>query len=576
MRERVASWRKEMFGCAVVRRAVVLIAAPLLLVVPARAQSQADVVVEKFAREPDHAQVKNKEATRKADEAKAKKDAERKAAQAEKALKIRKDAEAQRAKAIERLKAEETGAIEEKEMLSRARQEAEEDQATAEIRRLIEQAEAARIRAEDMLAQEDEQTRVKTAQPARTTEQEKQGLNDAAERRARKTEAELAKVAESPQQTALRLAENRNRLSKLARVRQLRGARLAAQTRRVAQEAEVARTRADAEAHVARLRAAENRDRIKQLARVRRLREGRLASQQQAQRVAQDEAHRHRLEQEATAAARVRAAEEAQVAALQQAQRLAQEEAQRQRLAQEVAAVERVRAAEETRLAAPISRDEAESRTAAAAKELSLRTAEAQPPASTVASPNAPIEPPASALLMGRAGLGGDPDRRVAVLMIMTPGAYGIRRGANIADPVLCAIDGCYVSAGADRAAIFMPRRRALGVGNTLGGRAGACRQSLSCVFRGVELDFPGALQPVDLHILKHDRRRPQMITDDSDCRLVAGRLACNRGIYAEDYALWIVPEWLATTAGPEVMERALREGLSVSRSAEVSPRSMR
>lgn len=182
---------------------------------------------------------------------------------------------------------------------------------------------------------------------------------------------------------------------------------------------------------------------------------------------------------------------------------------------------------------------------------------------------------PASAPLMARDGLGGDPDRRVAVLMIMAPGTYGIRRGANIADPVLCAVDGCYVSAGANTAALFVSRRRALGIGNTLGRRAGACRQSLSCVFRAVELDFPAALQPVDLHILKHDRREPQTITDDSDCRLAAGRLACNRGIYAEDYVMWIVPEWLATTAGPEVIERALRDGLRASRSAEVSPPSV-
>lgn len=160
--------------------------------------------------------------------------------------------------------------------------------------------------------------------------------------------------------------------------------------------------------------------------------------------------------------------------------------------------------------------------------------------------------------------------------MIMAPGTYGIRRGANIADPVLCTNDGCYVSIGADRAAIFMPRRKALGVGNTLGGRAGACRQSLACVFRDVALEYPAVLQPVDLHILKHDRRRPQRILADSDCRLAAGRLTCSRGVYAEDYVLWIVPERLADAAGPETLERALRDGLSASRSADASPLPMR
>lgn len=175
-----------------------------------------------------------------------------------------------------------------------------------------------------------------------------------------------------------------------------------------------------------------------------------------------------------------------------------------------------------------------------------------------------------------RAQFGAEPDWRITVLMIMAPGTYGIRRGASVADPVLCTTDGCYVSNGADNPARFMPRRRALGVGNTLGARAGACRQSLRCVFRDLAFEYPALLQPVDLHILKHDRRRPQRVITDSDCRLAAGRLTCSRGIYAEDYALWIVPERLAAMAGPEALEWALRDGLSYSHSADASPRPMR
>ena len=56
------------------------------------------------------------------------------------------------------------------------------------------------------------------------------------------------------------------------------------------------------------------------------------------------------------------------------------------------------------------------------------------------------------------AQFGAEPDWRVTVLMIMAPGTYGIRRGASIADPVLCTTDGCYVSIGADIAARFMPQ----------------------------------------------------------------------------------------------------------------------
>ena len=76
-----------MFGGAGVRRAVVLIAAALLFVVPARARSEADQMVEKFAGEADRAQARKAEAARKAaDEARAKKEADRKAAHAKRVL----------------------------------------------------------------------------------------------------------------------------------------------------------------------------------------------------------------------------------------------------------------------------------------------------------------------------------------------------------------------------------------------------------------------------------------------------------------------------------------------------------
>jgi hypothetical protein len=161
---------------------------------------------------------------------------------------------------------------------------------------------------------------------------------------------------------------------------------------------------------------------------------------------------------------------------------------------------------------------------------------------------------------------------RFTVLLIMAPGNYGIRRnGPKVADPILCAPDGCYVSEGADRPANFLPVRKALGFGNTFGARAGACRQRLGCVFRGVDLgDLRGYLQPVDLHILRHDRRRPQTITGDSACRTDVGSLICSRGIQAEDYAMWILPERLADAVGPSALEQALAEGLNGPRTGGI------
>ncbi len=161
---------------------------------------------------------------------------------------------------------------------------------------------------------------------------------------------------------------------------------------------------------------------------------------------------------------------------------------------------------------------------------------------------------------------------RYAILLVMAPGNYGIRRrGPKVADPILCAPDGCFVSNGADRPARFLRGRKALGFFNTFGRRAGACRRQLGCVFRGVELGrFPDYLQPVDLHILKHDRRRPHEILGHSHCRTDGEHLVCSRGIYAEDYAMWIVPERVAEEAGPDALERAVAGGLNGSRSADI------
>ncbi len=177
--------------------------------------------------------------------------------------------------------------------------------------------------------------------------------------------------------------------------------------------------------------------------------------------------------------------------------------------------------------------------------------------------PQQPAAPPAHAS-----------ETHFAVLLILEPGSYGIRRnGPRTADPVLCVPGGCYVSAGADQPAMFLRGHKALGFGNTLGARAGACRNSLGCVFRDVELStLPAYLQPVDLHILRHDRRAPHTVLGNSNCRSTAGHLTCSRGIYAGDYTLWIVPESLADVIGPAVLESAVDEGLNGPRSAELSP----
>jgi hypothetical protein len=191
------------------------------------------------------------------------------------------------------------------------------------------------------------------------------------------------------------------------------------------------------------------------------------------------------------------------------------------------------------------------------------------------AAPQAPALPPSAEAPRAATPAASDALRnRVTVLLIMQPGDKGIRRHNKSADPILCVNGGCYVSRGAEAPAQFMPGRQALGLANTWGGRAGACRNQLGCVFRGVSVaEVPLLIQPIDMRVMKHDRRHMAAVSADSHCRLDAGRLACARGVIEDDYVMWVIPEALAETAGPAVLDRAVTAGLTGPQSALVGGR---
>ncbi len=155
------------------------------------------------------------------------------------------------------------------------------------------------------------------------------------------------------------------------------------------------------------------------------------------------------------------------------------------------------------------------------------------------------------------------------VLLVLVPGNRGIRRFEKTAEPVLCIGASCYISTGAATDALKMPRFAALGPANTLGRRALACRHALGCVFRGVEIGVAGAsLQPVDLRIMRHDRREAMDARPDASCDVDAGRLYCGAPIQAGSWRAWIVPEGVADRAGAELLKAALEAGLPDTRSA--------
>jgi colicin import membrane protein len=151
-------------------------------------------------------------------------------------------------------------------------------------------------------------------------------------------------------------------------------------------------------------------------------------------------------------------------------------------------------------------------------------------------------------------------------------GRHGFgRRSESGSDPVLCLGNRCYISAGAAQPARMMSRAQALGPANTLGGRAGACRHSLGCVFRDVELgSTSAAIQPIDLNLFRHDRRQPETVRADATCAAGDHRLQCEEPVHGLGWRAWIIPEDIADRAGPELLLDAIEDGLPDQRSASL------
>lgn len=135
---------------------------------------------------------------------------------------------------------------------------------------------------------------------------------------------------------------------------------------------------------------------------------------------------------------------------------------------------------------------------------------------------------------------------RVTVLLQMEPSGLRGRRHESM-DPVLCLVDGCYVSNGPEYPATFLHGRKATRFGNAISRRAGACNHAYTCVFRNVELGaLPAEIQPVDIRVLRHDRRAPESVEALSTCRGTTGRLACTGAIRGDGYTMWVIPEHVA------------------------------
>lgn len=136
------------------------------------------------------------------------------------------------------------------------------------------------------------------------------------------------------------------------------------------------------------------------------------------------------------------------------------------------------------------------------------------------------------------------------------------------ADPVICLTHGCYKSRGRVRDAKYY-RGRKIFLPAVINRH---CRNSLRCVFRGVDLNKGlTEIWPVDLDGFKHDHLQHRYIKADRTCLTRDKRLQCLNGIFTEYYSMWVIPEYVVEYAGEHKLNQALFHGLDKSKDAYMS-----
>jgi hypothetical protein len=160
---------------------------------------------------------------------------------------------------------------------------------------------------------------------------------------------------------------------------------------------------------------------------------------------------------------------------------------------------------------------------------------------------------------------------RATILMVLAASDGRPLNSERAADPILCLQDGCYVSNGPQAQASYHSFGQSLSLSGRIGRGAGSCNHARTCVFRDVDLGAASTLvQPIDLKLVRHDRREQREVSIDQTCKLIEGRLSCSRPVRTATYTLWIVPEHVAREIGSDKLANAVSDGLMTSRTAEL------
>jgi hypothetical protein len=156
--------------------------------------------------------------------------------------------------------------------------------------------------------------------------------------------------------------------------------------------------------------------------------------------------------------------------------------------------------------------------------------------------------------------------------------AWDVTAGADL---VLCGAAGCTISNGLEKAATFYEG----GSGLRLIKKAGACRDSLACVFRDVDFaklvsDKNTLIEPVDVDYVRHTYMggityktfdKTNLLFNAENCTLKKTVLDCKAGVHKRDYSLWVLPEKLAKLGGKEALDAVLFKGLLHQRASHLT-----
>lgn len=129
-------------------------------------------------------------------------------------------------------------------------------------------------------------------------------------------------------------------------------------------------------------------------------------------------------------------------------------------------------------------------------------------------------------------------------------------------DPILCFGDNCFMSLGFESGAMAIKKADALKLKTTEEAKAGMCMSKSACVYRDVPIAQGAQAEIIDLANRDAATSGANDIVIDGTCAVEDGELGCDKPISSIDHRIWVVPEAVARTAGANVLDQAIADGL--------------